>query len=169
MNDINVSVKGWVANEVEKLVSKHQKEYTSFKLASTPRYLSKDGEWEDGKTEWINIAIFNDPFLENIVSSIKKGDPIIVTGKLVTDEYSGEDGILRRNLAIRPDAIGHNLRYGKSNFQKNKLFTDISKDNVNVEFENKDTEFELVDTTIDNSNIANYKKPTKKKREKAMV
>ena len=137
MNDMKVTVKGWVATEPVKNVSKNGINYVNFRVATTPRYKSSKGDWEDGKTEWITICVFKEPFLTNIVESIKKGDPVIAVGSIYTNDYTKSDGSFGKNLELRLDTIGHDLLLGISKFERTKRTIDVEESFEKVKVDNK--------------------------------
>ena len=56
----------------------------SFSVATTERY-KKDGEWVNGHTEWHNIIAWNNRAQD--ASRLKKGDAVMIVGKLRTRNY----------------------------------------------------------------------------------
>jgi len=118
MNDMKVTVKGWVASDPVKQVSKSGISYANFRIATTPRYKNAEGVWEDGKTEWITSCVFKEPFLSNITQSIKKGDPVVAVGSLYTNDFVKDDKTVSKNLELRLDTIGHDLTLGTANFKR---------------------------------------------------
>jgi single-strand DNA-binding protein len=131
MNDMKVTVKGWVASDPVKNVSKNGISYVNFRVATTPRYKNSKGEWEDGKTEWITMSVFKEPFLSNIAESIKKGDPVIAVGSIYTNEYIKSDGAIAKNLELRLDTIGHDLLLGSAKFTRTKRVVDVEEEATN--------------------------------------
>jgi single-strand DNA-binding protein len=90
---------------------------TSFRLASSQRRLDRaTGEWVDGETNWYTISLFR-ALAEHGVLSLRKGDRVIVTGRLKIKEW---DNGTRKGLSIEveADAIGHDLKFGTSTFQR---------------------------------------------------
>lgn len=61
---------------------------TNFSFAATERYKDKNGEQKE-ITEWVNVACFGK--VAEIASKIKKGDEVVVFGKLKTEKYE-KDG-----------------------------------------------------------------------------
>ncbi len=90
---------------------------TSFRLASSHRY--RDAEtntWVDGETSWYSVSIFRG-LAENAYASLRKGERVIVTGKLRVREWetSVKKGVTAQ---IDADSIGHDLRFGTTQFSK---------------------------------------------------
>lgn len=112
-NDLMVTAVGWAATKPKEFVGGVP--FTTFRLASTPRfYDSRQGVWVDGRTEWFTVKVFRDVAL-NVGFSIDKGDPVLVHGRLCTEEWQ-TDGGLRTGLVLEAVAIGHDLTRGRSEF-----------------------------------------------------
>jgi single-strand DNA-binding protein len=150
MNDIKININGWVANEPTKGVSKNGTNYVNFRIATTPRFKADNGEWQDGKTEWINAVSYKEPLVTNIEQSIKKGDPVFVNGSLSTNEFVRQDESIGKSLELKIDSIGHDLRLGSSKFERIKYVIDSDKGVVTTQAENTTDVYEANKTT-DNS------------------
>nr|WP_297422081.1 single-stranded DNA-binding protein [uncultured Actinotalea sp.] len=115
-NGLTVTVVGWAATTPRE-ISGDGVPYTSFRVATTPRWFdSRAGAWTDGRTEWITVKAFRDVAL-NVGSSIRKGDPVLVTGRLRTEEWQGETGP-RTSLVLDVTALGHDLTRGRAVFTR---------------------------------------------------
>ena len=53
----------------------------------------------------------------NVAASIRKGDPVIVSGKLRTSVWE-KDGQTQERLTLEADAIGHDLNRGTAMFRR---------------------------------------------------
>ncbi|MFP5283781.1 MAG: single-stranded DNA-binding protein [Actinomycetes bacterium] len=85
----------------------------SFRLAHTPR--EKHGtEWSDGTTTWLTVKAFYG-LAENLAASLKKGDPVVVAGKLRTVAWE-KDGVSQSRIELVADTVGHDLRRGAARF-----------------------------------------------------
>jgi single-strand DNA-binding protein len=116
MTDI-ITVTGLVATVPRIIVTSEGLNITSFRLASTQRKYSKaDEAWVDGETNWYTITGFRQ-LAVNAASSIKKGDRVVVTGRLRIREWqNGEKSGM--NVEIDADALGHDLLWGTSSFSR---------------------------------------------------
>lgn len=56
---------------------------TSMRIASTARQRGSDGTWVDGDTTFIDVICFGS-LAENVVQSLGRGSPVLVTGRLRT-------------------------------------------------------------------------------------
>src|SRR5699024_8340840 len=78
-------------------------------VASTPRIRTREGEWGDGATQWFAVKLFGE-FAEHVAHSVRKGDAVLVRGRLEHEEYLTRDGEPRWTAVIVADAFGPDLR-----------------------------------------------------------
>lgn len=117
MNDLLITVSGWVATEPRFLAGPSGARMTSFRLASTSRYFDRDkGEWVDGRTEWFTVRVFRAAAV-TVADSIAKGQPVVVHGRLKTTTWESEQGP-RVDLVIDATSVGHDLTRGIAKFQR---------------------------------------------------
>lgn len=115
-NAIVTTVVGWAATAPREIHA-GRVPYTSFRLASTPRHFDRaQGVWVDDRTEWLTVKVFRDTAL-NVAASVQKGQPVVVTGRLRTEEWQGENGT-RSALVLEASALGHDLTRGRATFVK---------------------------------------------------
>ncbi len=58
---------------------------------------------------------------ENVFSSVKKGQPVLVEGRLHVSSYDDKDGVSRTSVEIDASTVGHDLTRGVSTFVKGEL------------------------------------------------
>lgn len=116
INGLMVTVVGWAATTPREVVGDGVP-FTSFRVATTPRYFDgRKGAWADGRTEWITVKAFRDAAF-NVAASISKSDPVVVHGRLQTEEWVGENGP-RTTLVVEANAVGHDLTRGTAKFAR---------------------------------------------------
>ncbi len=100
MSGVNVTVVGHVGQDPVLYTSESGTRWTSIRVASTRRVRDpRSGEWSDGPTMWFTVRAFGDRAM-NLVESVRKGTPVVVTGRLAHEEYEvrkqekGPDGEL---------------------------------------------------------------------------
>ncbi len=90
MSDVNVTVVGHAGTEPSLSTSPNGVEWTTFRLASTRRVRDpRTGEWTDGETLWFTVKAFREK-ARHLSLSVRKGDPVVVTGRFTTEEWDGE-------------------------------------------------------------------------------
>jgi len=110
-----VHITGYVGGDVE--YRNHSTPTGSFRLACTPR-LRRGGDWADGETTWLTVTCFRG-LAENAASSIGKGDPVVVVGRLRTQTWT-KDGVPQERTVLEALTIGHDLTKGTSAFNRNE-------------------------------------------------
>ncbi len=111
-----VTVTGW-AGSTPKEISGDGVPYTSFSVSvAERRFDARTQEWGDGPTEWFRVKAWRE-LARNVAESIRKGDPVVVTGKLRTEEWQNEEGS-HAQFVIEADAVGHDLSLGESRFRR---------------------------------------------------
>ena len=90
---------------------------TRFRVASNGRRFDRtQNVWVDIEPNWYEVVAF-DALAEGIDASVSKGQPVVVTGELkISEWHNGERG--GTNIDIRADAVGHDLRFGITEFTK---------------------------------------------------
>ena len=117
MNDLIMTVNGWVATDPSQHVGPTGARLTSFRMASTSRFFDRDkGEWTDGRTEWFTVKVFRNAAI-TVANSIKKGQPVTVHGRFRTNEWEGDNGT-RTDLVIDATSVGHDLTRGTAEFTR---------------------------------------------------
>ncbi len=108
-----VQMTGHVGTEVE---LRGNGTVAAFRLACTPRIRGKGGEYSDGNTTWIDVTCFRS-LAAHVNQCVRKGDPVIVVGKLRTSVWS-KDGQVREKLGLEADTVGHDLSRGTAVFRR---------------------------------------------------
>ena len=117
MNETLVTVAGNVASETRERVTAAGVRVASFRLASTERRYNKElHAWRDGDTVYYTVTCWRS-MAENAVESVRKGQPMIVHGRLRVSSYE-KDGQLRTAVEIEARSLGHDLTWGVSKFTK---------------------------------------------------
>jgi single-strand DNA-binding protein len=118
MNDVTVTVSGNVGSTPAlHLNAAKNLQWSTFRVASTRRYVNENGEWTDGATLWFTVKAWRTA-AANVVESVHKGMPVVVTGRLEVDEWTGPDGEQRTGLVIVATAIGVDATRGKVGFTR---------------------------------------------------
>jgi len=115
---LDLTVVGWIGTEVRNF---HENDggtpFSTFRLGSTRRWFDKQtGAWKDGQTEWFNVKVWRTTAV-NVARSLRKGDPVIVQGRLSTEEWISENGP-RTSLVLEATSLGHDLAFGSSHFAR---------------------------------------------------
>lgn len=115
MNDSIVTLRGWVGSEVTHRQPKGIS-VANFRLGCTPR-IKRNGEWVDAETTWYSVSAWR-TLADHIGSSIRKGDAVVVHGRLRTESWKRDDGMWNTTLVVDATSVGHDLTRGTSTFLK---------------------------------------------------
>lgn len=112
-----VTIKGWAGASPVLAQTQNGKPFARLRVASTERYRNDKDEWVDAATDWYTVRVWGER-AENLTASVRKGDPLIVTGRLELETWTTTDGEHRSDLILRATALGHDLSYGQSVFRR---------------------------------------------------
>lgn len=117
MYDTVITVVGNVGSEVRQASTSGGAGLASFRLACTPRRQEREtGLWVDGSTTWYRVTAWRG-LADNVASSISKGDPVIVHGRLRTSAWE-KDGRTGETLELDAITIGPDLTRGRAVFRR---------------------------------------------------
>ena len=118
MNDTSITFRGYAGTEVRHRQTR-EANVATVRVASTPR-VRKDGEWVDGPTTWYAVTAWR-TLADHLRDSVRKGDPLIVHGRLLrTETWAPEGGVPSTTLEVEAAVVGHDLNRGISHFIKAK-------------------------------------------------
>ncbi|MFJ6074671.1 single-stranded DNA-binding protein [Streptomyces sp. NPDC093065] len=81
----------------------------NFRMANTPRKFNRQAnEWEDGEPVFLGVAVWRQQ-AEHVAESIKRGDRVIVVGRLTQRQYEATDGSKRSSYEIQADEVAPSL------------------------------------------------------------
>jgi single-strand DNA-binding protein len=112
-----ITVTGNIATEPEQRTIGEGVRVTSFRLASPHRrYDRGTGKWVDQYTNFFTVSAFRG-LGEHAYASLHQGDRVIVTGRLRLRDW--DNGTRSgTNADIDADAIGHDLLWGTTSYQR---------------------------------------------------
>ncbi|WEV71966.1 single-stranded DNA-binding protein [Bifidobacterium sp. ESL0790] len=114
-----VTISGFVGADPQSFGKEGGPAACSFRIGCTPRYFNVTAnEWRDRPTTWLTVKAFR-MLAVNVLSSVHKGDPVVATGNLVTEEWT-RDGTTHTKMVMEATSVGHDLSFGMSVFQRVK-------------------------------------------------
>lgn len=82
-----------------------------FTVAVTPRFLNKQtNQWEDGEALFMRCNCWRQ-MAENVAESLKRGDRVIVVGRLKQRSFETREGEKRTVFELELDAVGPDLKF----------------------------------------------------------
>ncbi|WP_158548115.1 single-stranded DNA-binding protein [Desertihabitans brevis] len=112
--DAFVTMNGWVGTDVQAYDGPSA--FATFRLGATPRF-RRNGDWVDGPTNWISVRCYRS-LAENVAGSVRKGEPVVVTGRLRTSSWTDQSGETRDRLVLEASVVGHDLSLGTTTFRR---------------------------------------------------
>jgi single-strand DNA-binding protein len=103
-NEPIITVTGNLGSDAEFRKTPNGTPVTSFNLANTPRK-NKMGVWEDQETNWFRVFVWEEE-AAGTANTFKKGDRVVVTGRLSVSRYVTKEGENRQSLEINADSVG---------------------------------------------------------------
>lgn len=106
-----VSAEFWVALDPDLTFQPNGDAKLRLRLKAQDRTFNRDTkEWENGKELWVNATCWRKQ-AENVADSIVKGDNVVVSGKLSTNEWTDKNQNKRESLELDILEIGPSLRF----------------------------------------------------------
>jgi len=118
MNEAQVSLSGYVATQPVTRSVPSGATNVSMRVAWTPRKQDRvTGEWTDGNTSYVTVICWR-RLGTNVAVCVRKGDPVVVKGKLSVRTYEDRQGTLRTVAEVDASSVGHDLNRGVASFQR---------------------------------------------------
>ncbi|HEY1135668.1 MAG TPA: single-stranded DNA-binding protein [Nocardioides sp.] len=117
MSTTHITVQGWVGSDVESTITSGGNNVATFRLGSTPQRQDRDGVWQSGETAWYTVRVWRQ-VAEQVNASIHKGEPVVVSGRLVVERWERQDGSIATRHVLDATALGHDLTKGRSAFMR---------------------------------------------------
>ena len=109
MGALNVSAELSVVS-IDLRFSKDGKPWAKIRLVSKERVRDANGAWTDGEPTFID-GFVSDKISENVTESLRPGDQVVVTGKIVNKQWTNDQGEKRDGWRINITDIGTSLRF----------------------------------------------------------
>jgi single-strand DNA-binding protein len=117
MNETFVTVVGNLVEDPKLRTTEAGQDVASFRIASTSRRFDRDSQrWIDSAQLFLGVTCWR-ALAGNATASLRKGDPVVVTGKLTTRTYE-KDGQSRSVCELEALAIGPDLARGTAVFRR---------------------------------------------------
>ena len=117
MSETILHMVGHVGTDIDHRKVGEAVDLSTFRLASTPRRWSKEARgYVDGTTNWITVQCWR-ALAVHVRDSIRRGDPVIVVGRLRMEEWTKGE-VRNSRFVLEATTVGHDLTRGKSTFVK---------------------------------------------------
>ena len=117
MNETPMTIVGNVVEDPRRRTTKNGHAVTNFRVASTSRRFDREQErFVDNGTLFVTVTCWRG-LAENVDRSIRKGQPVVVTGRFYMREYRVEEQV-RTAYELEATAVGHDLSRGQTSFTR---------------------------------------------------
>jgi single-strand DNA-binding protein len=122
MGDVNVTVVGYAGNDPAIKTTKSDVSWTQFRVGTTRRWRDSQDNWVEGPSMWFTVKAWGSK-ADNICDSIRKGTPVVVTGRLTEEPFEIQrqtaEGVQverRTKLAIETATVAIDLSRGVAKY-----------------------------------------------------
>jgi single-strand DNA-binding protein len=106
----------------------------SFRIASTSRRFDQaSGRHVDGNRLFLTVTCWQE-MAANVASSLRKGQPVLVYGRLLSREYTKDEQV-RVTFEMTAEAVGPNLARGRADFTRagaTRAVTSVAADSAGL-------------------------------------
>ncbi|HEY3902650.1 MAG TPA: single-stranded DNA-binding protein [Streptosporangiaceae bacterium] len=118
LNEAQISLTGYVATQPLVRSTPSGALNVSMRVAWTPRRQDRvTGEWVDGNTSYVTVICWR-KLASNAGVCVRKGDPVVVKGRLSIREFEDKQGMRRTAVEVEASSVGHDLSRGVAQFQR---------------------------------------------------
>lgn len=120
MSDANVTIVGNVASDVHSSSTHNGSQVASFRLASQRRFYNRRmGRWVEDPASFYRVVCWR-ALAANVAASIRKGEPVIVHGRLKLNDWTDDNGNLRTDAEVDAWSVGYDLMRGTAVFTRTR-------------------------------------------------
>ncbi|TXH41986.1 MAG: single-stranded DNA-binding protein [Actinobacteria bacterium] len=117
MHEITASAIGTIVTEVRHSITPAGISVARFRMVSQPRrFDSNAGSFVDLEASFLSVTAWR-AMADHVAVSLRKGDPILVIGRLRVREWE-QEGRTRTSVEIDARSVGHDLARGSSRFAR---------------------------------------------------
>jgi single-strand DNA-binding protein len=117
MNDTTMTIVGNVVDSPKLRRTRNGHCVANFRVASTPRRFDREkSAWVDCPTLFVAVSAWR-ALGENAAQSLRKGMPVVVTGRYFQREYEKNE-TLRTTYELEASAVGPDLNRGVATFER---------------------------------------------------
>lgn len=120
IHEAQVNLAGYVATDPKFKKVAGDTSCARLRVAYTARRRDKEtGEWSDGPTSFVNVQCWR-TLADNVQMSVRKGEPVLVMGRLQIRRFEDSQGAPRTAVEIEAMSIGHDLTRGVAQFSRTR-------------------------------------------------
>jgi single-strand DNA-binding protein len=117
-NDAHISLIGYVATQPDLKQTRSGVPKMTMRVGWTPRRMDREtGEWKDEATSFLSVHCYR-KMAENTANCLRKGDPVVVQGRISVREWQDDHGIRHNSVEVDANSVGHDLNRGIATFHR---------------------------------------------------
>jgi len=117
-HDAPVYLSGYLAQEPRFKKVAGDISLAKLRIAYTARRQNREtGEWTDGATTFVNVQCWRQ-LADNVTTCLRKGEPVLVFGRLRIRHYEDGEGRSRTAAEIEASSVGHDMTRGVAHFSR---------------------------------------------------
>lgn len=130
MTDL-ITIRGFVATDIRQITTANGVPMASFRMGSTERRMDKEqNQWVDGLTNWFSVSMFR-KLAQNVFFSLKKGDRVVVVGRLRVKQWARPDGTSGTAIDIEAESVACDLLFGTVNYSRTGMRAEAHPESSN--------------------------------------
>jgi single-strand DNA-binding protein len=111
IEDQQITIVGTVGGDPELKFTPSGAAVANFSVAVNHRRFDKQSNsWVEAGTDWHRITVWRQ-MAENVSESVRKGDRVLVAGRLASRSYQDRDGNNRTVWEITADEVAHSMKF----------------------------------------------------------
>lgn len=122
-----ITVSGNLTADPEVRFTKSGTPVTSLRVGASDRRRDADGNWTDGDPCYLNVTVWK-RMGENVAESLRKGDAVVIVGRLRQSTYTKQDGTQVTAYDVEADDIAPSLGRATANPSRNGKSTPAHSD-----------------------------------------
>ncbi|WP_072455582.1 MULTISPECIES: single-stranded DNA-binding protein [Actinomyces] len=119
-NQGTVILRGRVGSDLRSMTTQSGTKGIRFRLAASQWRINDSGKYVERDPHWYTVCVW-DRLAKNLLSSVEKGTPIIVSGRPSARAWIGSDSEARAELVINASFCGIDLAFGPAAVMKPKI------------------------------------------------
>jgi single-strand DNA-binding protein len=117
VNDTHVTLIGTVVTEVMSATTPSGVLLARFRFGVSPRRFDREAnEWTYGESSYYSVVAWR-RLAEHTLSSVEKGDPLVITGRLNVRSWQRDDR-WHTKVEVEASSLGHDLSRGTTRFTR---------------------------------------------------
>lgn len=129
----NITILGNLTRDPELRFTPSGSPVANFGIAVSRRWQNSIGEWQED-VSYVDVVAWTS-LAENCAESLKKGDRIIVSGRLQMRTWETQDGQTRNKIEVVARVIGPSLEWATALITKNIKTQEVSSELLKGESE----------------------------------